>query len=461
MQKALSFVYFLFLGRTYGPEGFGQYSFALAFVAVFSVIVDGGLTPVLVRACAQDQTHSRAWLWRILRYKAVVTGATLMVMAGTVLWVSERALAIWPLILVATCAMLMDTINVSVYGVVRGFQQLQFESIGIIASQALVAAAGVIIFFVQPYVGWALGMLVAGSMLHGGIGWYALRRLVHRLPIVSDATHAVPVLRVLVREAIPFVLAGIFARLYSFFDSFYLAMITKAQGYAVVGVYAAANKFAFAFQFIPLTLVASLYPALSHEQDEQKRASLWYAAQRYVLLCAGAIIVLLVTMRTALLGIAGSGFTSGAAALVILAISLPWTFMSYPNGSLLNALHMQRYQTAAMGATVVVNVLANVALASRYGAIGAAAAAFLGNVTLWSVGAYYVHTRVTTLPWRKVARDFFCVSAAVVIAVIVGEVIVPQGLIIAIGVYVLLVRMFGLFLFSEVCELWKTLRHRV
>lgn len=417
IQKALSFVYFIFLGRTYGPEGFGQYTFALSFVAVFSIIVDGGLTPVLVRACAQDQTHSRAWLGRVLGYKAIITFITLLVMALVVWWGSERAFAVWPLIALAATAMLMDTVNVTVYGVLRGYQTLWYESVGIIASQTFVLVCGVVIFFTHPTVHWAVGALVGGSVLHSAIGWLGVRRVSGRTALTAQ----VPPARELIREAVPFALAGIFARLYSFFDSFFLATITKAQGYAVVGVYAAANKFTFAFQFIPLTLVASLYPALSHATDTETRARLWLSAQRYVLLCAGAVVAVLISTRYFLLGTAGRGFESGALSLIVLALSLPWAFMSYPNGSLLNALHLQRLQTTAMGVTVVVNILANVLLAPRYGAVGAALAALLGNFTLWIVGAYFVHTRVSDLPIPALGKCIAGVCLSAFVGAVIGS----------------------------------------
>ncbi len=468
IQKALSFVYYWIIARSFGPEGVGQYSYALAFAALFSILIDGGLTPVLIRGCAQPNQQGRAWLVRILQYKFLIALATSFVMIGIVLWVSGRAFMVWPLILVAGLTMLMDTVNTTMYGVLRAHQLLKFESIGLIASQAVVLVGGVVIFALHLPVIVAIMVLAVGSVLNGGIAMRGVWRVLSS-QTPRQEVEPLPALGVLAKQAAPFMLAGIFARTYSFFDSFYLAEVSK-NGFAGLGVYSTANKITFAFQFIPLALIASLYPAFSYAGSAADRALLWVQAQRYVMLCAGGISALLISLRLPLLDLFGTGFSAGSTAMLILALSLPFSFMSYPNGALLNALHLSRLQTTAMGVTVLVNVGVNILLVGRYGVVGAAIAALCGNMTLWAMGAYFAHKCEEKLSVRD-----FCLSAgriygagavaAALTSLLVLTIPAPfrlvTGGITGVIVYVGGVLLFRAITIAELKQAWRMIRSRI
>ena len=58
-QKLLSFVYFTILARSLGAEGIGQYFFAISFATMFSVLIDLGLSPVLIREVSKDEGNGR------------------------------------------------------------------------------------------------------------------------------------------------------------------------------------------------------------------------------------------------------------------------------------------------------------------------------------------------------------------------------------------------------------------
>ncbi|NWG32634.1 MAG: oligosaccharide flippase family protein, partial [Rhodocyclaceae bacterium] len=51
----LNFVLTLLLARYLGVEGFGNYSFVMAFVLVFQLIADAGLSNILIREIAVNR----------------------------------------------------------------------------------------------------------------------------------------------------------------------------------------------------------------------------------------------------------------------------------------------------------------------------------------------------------------------------------------------------------------------
>lgn len=402
IQKALSFIYFTLLARTFTADQIGAYSYSLAFTTIFAIIIDGGLTPVLIRRAARQPEHSRAFLKKILLCKLFLLALTLVIMTAAVVSI-DAAFSTRSLILVAAVVMIADSMNLSIYGALRGHQNLTFESVGMVVAQ-LISLSAVIITVTGGFpIIYAIAGLGAGSIVNTGIALFGLSR-VHDQTSGADEASGKFELRTVVHEAVPFALAGLFARGYSFLD---LLLLGSFANFAVAGTYSIANKLTFVFQFVPLSLSAALYPAFSKmigSSDIESSRSLWQSSERYLLIAAGLIILTLVSLRTQILGFFGAEHVGAAATLVLLAISLLFAFMSYPVGALLNAAGLQKLQTTAMACTLVVNASLNLLLIRSFGANGAAFSALIGNIVLFSVGAWFVHHRVMKLPWGALMR---------------------------------------------------------
>ena len=71
LQKVLSFVYFTFLARTLGVSAIGQYFFAISFATMFSVLVDLGLSPLIIREVAKKTEQSKNWFYQIFSLKII------------------------------------------------------------------------------------------------------------------------------------------------------------------------------------------------------------------------------------------------------------------------------------------------------------------------------------------------------------------------------------------------------
>ncbi|OGH68156.1 MAG: hypothetical protein A3C15_03610 [Candidatus Magasanikbacteria bacterium RIFCSPHIGHO2_02_FULL_50_9b] len=412
IQKALSFIYFTILARTFSSSEIGAYSYALAFTTLFAVIVDGGLTPVLIRHVSTYPNDVAALLRKILISKSALFLAALAAMVLTVS-VNTAAQSVAPLIAVAALVMIVDSLNLSVYGVLRGCQNLVYESVGMIVAQTVSLASVIgVVMFELPIL-FAICGLGMGSVMSSMISWVGLKRVAiaahasSRAPIVVDNA-------LLAREAFPFALAGVCARGYSYLD---LLLIGSFMNFAAAGTYSIANKLTFVFQFIPLALTAALYPAFSKEVASNHAAvrSLWLSAQRYLLCALGFIVLILISLRVEILSFFGTEHMSATATLSILAVSLIFAFMSYPVGSLLNASGLQRLQTGAMAAAFALNATTNIVLIPLLGSVGAASSALAGNFFLFFIGAWFAQRRVCSLPWINAAHSaiIFLVSACV------------------------------------------------
>jgi O-antigen/teichoic acid export membrane protein len=80
--------------------------------------------------------------------------------------------------------------------------------------------------------------------------------------------------------------------------------------------------------------------------------------------------------------------------LRILVIALIFGYLALITGAFLNAVGEQKKQTMLMALVLATNIIANLILIPRYGIVGAAVSALIGNVLLWSVGYLLVRRLV-------------------------------------------------------------------
>ncbi|MCX6780819.1 MAG: flippase [Candidatus Magasanikbacteria bacterium] len=412
VQKALSFVYFTLLAVTFSTDQIGAYSYSLAFTAIFAIIVDGGLTQVLIRFVAKNPGEARTLFFRVLKIKL----ALLLVALGAMTIVVTHVTAAYStknIIFLAAAIMIVDSLNLSVYGVLRGHQDLVYESVGLIAAQLTSLCGAVAVAFLHLPITAALLGLGLGSLVNASIGIIGL----FRSGLLQSVSQSTLKFATLIREATPFAIAGACARGYSYLDLLLLGSFTN---FTIAGIYSIANKLTFVFQFIPLALSAALYPAFSKliGVDSETLRKLWHGAERYLILMLGAIVMLLISLRFDILGFFNQSHVPAASTtLIILSISLCFSFLSYPVGAVLNAAGLQKLQTTAMAVTLGVNAALNVILIPRLGAVGAAMSALFGNFLLFAIGAWFVQRRAITLPWMDVAK----LTGACVICALAGS----------------------------------------
>ena len=95
-------------------------------------------------------------------------------------------------------------------------------------------------------------------------------------------------------------------------------------------------------------------------------------------------------------------FSQAVLPLQILITNLPFLFINFPLGSLLNAINRQKAQTLIVASGLVWNVATNLILIPRYGAVGAAAASTTSTIlvfilSLAVINRYIAYNRLKTL----------------------------------------------------------------
>ncbi len=406
-QKVISFVYFTIVARSLGVEGTGKYFFALSFTTIFVVFVDFGLTNVLVRETSRFPDRLRTYLGNALFIKIFFGFCTYVAMVGTI-HVLKYPIDVRHLVYLSGFTMLFDSLHLTLYGVMRSLGDLTYEAISITASQLLTLVLGsVFLFFKLPLIFLILAFTISSAVNVGFIAFVLKRRYRLRLLPTYDRATIMHMLAI----ALPFAIAAIFARVYSYSDSI---LLSKLAGDRALGLYSIPHKITYAFQFVPSALIAAVYPRFSEyfASDRERLAHVFEICLKYLFIIVAPLTVgISIVAQEIILFLYGAAYLPSVLPLQILIVSLLFSYMSFPVGALLNACDRQKTQTTIVGIVMIVNIAMNLLLIPRFGVVGAAVAACVGNILL-TMSGLWIARHIVFFPLKKLSGMIFRIALA-------------------------------------------------
>lgn len=414
LQKAVAFIYFALIARMVGVESTGMYFLALAMVTTVAVFGDFGLTSVLIRDVAREQDRAKEFLKRMIGIKLLVIPVAVVMAIALPMALGYSNESTF-LIRCAIPIMLADTLSLTFYGVLRGMQELRYESLGIFVGQSLTTIIGALVLFgIGPSLPGLIVALIIGSTWNMGFSAFQLWRRFGFDAFLPSWETIVPILR----AAFPFFLAAIFVKVYSYVDSFTLKAVI---GDSAVGLYSVAYKLTYSFQFLPLAFVGALYPKLaSQSKDPIALKKTFLDAQWYLALLVAPITFGIAALAPQIISLTyGSAYGGSVLPLIVLVFVLIPIFADFPVGSMLNATGKQFTKTAIMGVTMVVNIFSNFLLIPKFGVVGASIAGLLSFVTMFGIGAFFIQRQLHIAPreWFDAVGKFliagFCMGIVV------------------------------------------------
>ncbi|NQU83209.1 MAG: flippase [Parcubacteria group bacterium] len=385
VQRILAFVYFTIIARGIGVENIGKYSFAISFAMIFSIFVDFGLTSAMVREIARARDKIKLYINTLFSVK-IVFAFVAFSLIYLVINILNYPDITRNFVYLAGLAIILDSFHLSFYGVFRGLRNLKYEAVGLIIGQFFILMVGLIVVFFDLSLYLLFVALISGGLFN----------IIFSLSLIKIKEGFFPrpafnkkIFIYLGKIAAAFALAGIFVKVYSYIDT---VLLSYLKGDLAVGWYSIPIKLTLAFQFVPMALVASLYPTLSYyfKNSSERLLETFMKGMRYLILLAIPLAFGIgILSDKIILTLYGTDFSPSIIPLQILAIGLVFAFLSFPVGSLLNACNKQAVQTTILGLTMVLNVGLNLILIPRFGVIGASITATISYFFLFTVGIVY------------------------------------------------------------------------
>jgi len=379
-QKLISLFYFILLARYLGADNFGKYTFALSFVALFSVIMDFGLFSVLTREIARDRTKTDKYFGNVLTF-SLLAGLFVLILVCVLINVLGYPLVTRQLVYMTGLIIFLDTLALSFYFVFRGRLNMKYEALGIVIHKTALLAVGLVLIFVKANLVLMLLPLLVASCFYLGNAVFFLKRKLGIWPVPRFDKRT---LKSLLRLSWPFFIAAVFAKLYSTSDTILLSYLVDDKA---VGWYNAAQKLVNAFLLlIAGSLSSALYPSLSYYfvRSKQELNKLFTRAVFYLMLITVPLVFgLLILSRPIILFIYGAGYSPAVLVLALLSCSIPFMFLDFIMVSLLNACEKQKINTVIHGLGVGIFIILNLILIPVLSYIGAALAVFGGFLIIF------------------------------------------------------------------------------
>jgi len=384
-QKVVAFVYFAFIARIVGENNLGIYLYALSFTTIAAIFIDIGLEKVLIRESAKKIEKCQQYFSNILGIKIPLFILTLTFIFLISHFQNYQTIT-KQLIYLAAVVMALDSFTLSMNCVFRGLQNLIYESISTIIGQIIIVSIGVVGLLRGMGLYIILLALIAGSTFKF---LYSLTILIKKYKIFPKLRYDKSIIIYLLKVTIPFALAGIFLRIYSYIDTI---LLYNLAGDAALGFYGIAYRAANAFQFIPMAFVAALFPAMSYYYISSKEAlqRTFEKAIFYLLIVGVPISFGIVSLAPEIIvKFFGTRYISSILPLQILMCNLILLFLNFPAGTLMNACDKEKINTAIMGFVMIINILLNIFLIPLWSYLGASIAAIISTFLLLSLRMHY------------------------------------------------------------------------
>lgn len=393
IQKILAFIYFWFISNNLFPGQLGQYIFALSFTTLFSIFIDLGLSPVLTREASKTKEQANNFLKNVIALK-IPLGIITLVVAWLIINITGKPAEVRLLVYLASFVMFLDSFSLSFWVIFRSRHNLKYESIGTVLVQIIIFILGVIALKTTGQVKHLIMALLAasvfnflfsGSLLKSKLGFSLLPKW--NSEIIKYFLKIIPA----------FALAGIFVKIYNTVDSVLLSYLAND---VALGFFAIPAKVVYAFQqIIPAAFAAVIFPAFSYyyAYSKQQLEKTFIKAFRYLVIISLPLTAGLIILVKPIITILWPAYQPVISTFIVMSLAIPFIFLAFPTGYLLNACNRQKNTTINRGVIMALAIILNIILIPKFSFLGAGVAFLITNLILLFLDFIWVK-KVIILP---------------------------------------------------------------
>ncbi len=353
------------LSRHLGVDRFGKFHYLFAFYYFFLAFNDFGINTVVIREISKNKHRSGEILGSVFLFKLALSLFSLLAAWGVVLRMGfegdfRRGLLIYGFIL----PLMAFQLPAAVY-------QVHLKLVRLSVLSLINKGIAFIFILTAVWLGFGITGLVIALIL--AETFYSLLLFRDARSLIEPVWKWNPrVLGAILRSSIPIGLAGL------------LVAVTNRSGFILLerlsdlhqlGLFSAATKVTAILETLPLTVMGTLYPLMSHyaARDPSRLKSL-YQKSFLSLASAGVAVALLVTFASHLLVrlIFGRAYLAAVPSLAVLVWSTAFVYAAVCGGSLLISLGHERISLFINAVAAALNVFLNLQMIPRWGARGAA-----------------------------------------------------------------------------------------
>lgn len=395
IQKVLSSLYFWYYSNNLpgGADDLGRFQYVLSFVALFFILGDLGLYLVFLREASKKPKMANRYLNTLLAIKLpLIFIASLVILFITSLWHPENLL----LIGLALVFIIIDNLNFTFYAVLRSRQNLKYESMGVIIAQIVVIAVGVISIKLSGQITYLILALIAGTFINLII---VLSLLIFKLKFKIRLVYDSKIIKFFLKSLPAFAISGIIVKMLNSLDIVMLRALSAT--FSSVGFYSVPLKIMTALSLsIPAALMGVLYPVFSHlfASSSDYLYRVFHKSLEYLLLISVPVAFGFLSLGSEIInGLWKSEYIAAVIPGKIMFFALPFIFLSFPTGNLLNAISRQKYTAASRAIGLAAMVALDIILIPAFDLTGAAIALLITHFVIFSSDLYFLRDKLAII----------------------------------------------------------------
>jgi PST family polysaccharide transporter len=368
LRMGVGLVVGVWVARYLGPEQFGLLSYALAFVALFTAVANLGLNSIVVRDLVQDPSTAKTTMG---------TAFVLSIMGG---------LSAFGLSLVAISYARPDDelakliiVLLSLLMVLKATDVVRYWFESQVQSKYVVWIENGIFLVVSAV---KIGLILANASLIAFVWVIAAEAMIVAVALISIYAWKGDKLTAwrfrfarakgLLKDSWPLILSGLAIMIYMRIDQI---MLGQMLGDKAVGIFSAAVRISEVWYFIPMAIVASVFPSII-EAKKEGEAKYYQRLQKlsdFMVLLALAVAIPMTFLSDWVVTLLfGNAYQQSGTVLAIHIWAGLFVFLGLASGKWFIIEGFQRYYFCRTLLGAGVNVGLNLIMIPKFGVIGAA-----------------------------------------------------------------------------------------
>jgi O-antigen/teichoic acid export membrane protein len=368
----------VFATRQLGVEGWGIFSYALAFVSFFYILGDFGINTFITREMSKDDGDKYQHLTTSFLLK---TGLLLFLFAISLLVGLHVGKIKIGIEMLTTLSLLYfsDCFREFVLSVNRSLGKMEREALSKVLMNSIITVLGVVLLL-KDATPLSLGIAYAvGSIVSTIYVVWAIRAELKKI----DWKISKESIKIIYTFSWPVIVISLFSFVFSI-DTIMLGQLRSA---ADVGLYSAAQRIVQFTGIVPAFIAMATFPILSrNESNNEMMADVFERVMAIVLSIGIPLAIGGFLLSTNLMSLVfGSDYAVGGITLGILMLSI---LASFPNTIITNVVFSKNLQRSFIAATaygIGVNIILNFLLIPRYGPVGGAISVAITQIFIAAV----------------------------------------------------------------------------
>ncbi len=334
----------VFVARIIGKIGFGELGIVQSTIGMFGAFAGLGLGLTATKYVAEYRGQDPAKAGRIIvltNVLGVVSGGLLAaVLYISAPWLAARTLAaphLSGILRVGAGLLFFGAVNGALTGVLSGFEA--FRAIATVNLGAGIAAFALIVGGAHwAGLNGAVWGLTAGMVITMMLNYLAVRRaaVLARVPLAySSLTRELPVLW---KYSLPALLSSIVVVPATWAGN--AILVNRADGYAEMGIFNAANQWFMALMFLPAIIIQVILPMMSERYghaDHVQSGRILRLSLKMNMLLVFPLIIIGCGLSPFLMALNGPGFRDSGPTLVVVLFTAGLVAVQWPAYTVLQA----------------------------------------------------------------------------------------------------------------------------